>query len=251
MRVCAVSMIVTALCGGTFGQENSVAAAKTISINGRANDATGAGIGSGTVKLNVEHFTGNNPFASSKLDKDGKFMFPAVPRNKYVLIVEVPGFKVFRKTIDTGDGRDIDMGNLHIELGSIIDTIELSGVPKYPSKDLAQFVIDNLDVTSFPSSIGPRRVEGKTSFRDYGIVPLKVSESEAALEEKDGSWSFHITILSASPDGGVFVCFEDRGKYPARYHSQNALWLVRRDFNSKLKAQEIKVANSKCPAFAK
>jgi hypothetical protein len=73
--------------------------------------------------------------------------------------------------------------------------------PKYPTSGLAQFVIDNLDVTSFPSSVGPRRAKGKSSFQNYGIVPRKVSEANAELEEKDGNWSFHVAILRSFGDG--------------------------------------------------
>jgi hypothetical protein len=108
-------------------------------------------------------------------------------------------------------------------------------VSKYPKEKLAQFVIENLDVTSFPSSIGPRMSPGKTFFQDYGFVPRIVKDSEALLEEADGSWRFHIRVLDRT-DSGIFVCFEDQAANGGTYHTQDVLYLVRSDNKSPLKS---------------
>jgi hypothetical protein len=98
---------------------------------------------------------------------------------------------------------------------------------------VARFVVDTLDVTSFPSSIGPRRTAEKKSFRDYGISLHSITENEADLKESDDSWYFVITILRRT-DSGIFVCFEDRGVYLAHYYTKDVLLLTRRDTKSML-----------------
>jgi hypothetical protein len=70
------------------------------------------------------------------------------------------------------------------------------------------------------------------------------------LEQKDGSWWFRIAILKRT-DSGIFVCFEDRGVYPAHYHTQSVLLLVRPDSKSLLKAVETKATFKNCPVFEK
>jgi hypothetical protein len=251
-RVCAAVTIAAAVLSGIApGQVKSTAPGKTLLIIGRAIDASGASIPDGIVKLKLSDSIDITPFASTKTDRDGKFAFPAVPPNRYELRIEAPGFNVFRKAIDAEDGKDINTGNLYLEVWRSCFTVEVGGpVPKYPTRNLAQFVIDKLDLTSFPSSIGPRRAEGKASFQDYGAFPRKVSEDEADLALKDESWWYRIAILKRT-DSDIFACFEDRATYPARYHTQNVLWLLRPDSQSMLNAEISKIAFDDCPPFAR
>ncbi|MCI2243901.1 hypothetical protein L3067_04665 [Xanthomonas sp. PPL568] len=41
-----------------------------------------------------------------------------------------------------------------------------------PQAGITDAVIQHLDLTSFPNSVGPRRLPGKTTFADYGFVDV-------------------------------------------------------------------------------
>ena len=234
------------LIGVCFGQ---VDAAKTVSISGRVKaPATGEGIRDAQVTLTVP-----GRFASTArryTRRDGTFAFVAVPAQKYELEIRVPGFKLLRKEVDAGGGRDIETGDLYPELSKNPGDIVTETDPKYPARDVAQFVVDMLDVTSFPNSIGPRRAKGKATFRDYGVVPRRIAGNEAVLEESDGSWTFVITILKRT-DLGIGICFEHRGAYPAHYHTQEVLLLTRPDSKSMLTAAESDADFKECPVLKK
>jgi hypothetical protein len=131
----------------------------------------------------------------------------------------------------------------------IIATSVLAGEGEiYPKENLAQFVIERLDVTSFPSSLGPRRVTGKTSFEDYGIVPRRVEGLEAVVEEQNGGWIFRIKVLRRTASG-IFVCLEDRAGNGGTYHTQQVLWLTRSNSTSLLRGEESTASFKDCPPF--
>jgi hypothetical protein len=54
----------------------------------------------------------------------------------------------------------------------------------YPRDHVAQFVVDNLDVTSFPSSIGPRREKGKPRSRIMDYTPSKLPRGKRYWKKK-------------------------------------------------------------------
>ncbi len=120
----------------------------------------------------------------------------------------------------------------------------------YPKEHLAQCVTEKLDVTAFPSSIGPRRIKGKYTFKDYGFVTRKVTEKEAVLEEEDRSWRFRVGVLERT-DAGILICLEDQALNGGTYHTQSVLFLDRSDEHSLLKGHATKTAFKDCPAFAR
>lgn len=72
-------------------------------------------------------------------------------------------------------------------------------------------IIRNLDLTSFPNSVGPRRITGKTSFADYGFVRVEKTEDGANLEAEDKGWIMGFRVISAGPQS-LQLCFTDRGE---------------------------------------
>ncbi len=120
----------------------------------------------------------------------------------------------------------------------------------YPKEHLAQFVTEKLDLTAFPSSIGPRRTKGRYTYKDYGFVARKLTEKEAVLEEEDGSWRFRVSILERT-DAGIFICLEDQALNGGSYHTQSVLFLDRSDEQSLLKGHATKMTFKDCPAFAR
>ena len=82
----------------------------------------------------------------------------------------------------------------------------------WPDRDLAKFVFEHLDLTSFRNSTGPRRRPGQRFFKDLNVHPDRVSETEAASTQ--GEWLYSVRILRTydySGDGRteVLVCFSD------------------------------------------
>ncbi len=81
----------------------------------------------------------------------------------------------------------------------------------WPEKDLAKFVFEHLDLSSFRNSTGPRRRAGQRFFKDLGIHPSQVSATEATT---DGEWRYSVRILGKrdyNRDGveEVLICFSD------------------------------------------
>lgn len=134
----------------------------------------------------------------------------------------------------------------------VLSSVAASGqdTPLYPERGLAQFVVETLDVTSFPSSIGPRRTSGKTTFRDYNFLATKVDENRAVLEEPDGGWRFTLTILGQGKSG-ILICIEDQALNGGTYDTQSALSVARADARGLLKASMEKPQSKGCPEFAK
>lgn len=82
-------------------------------------------------------------------------------------------------------------------LAAFVDVSEVDGV------------IKNLDLTSFPNSVGPRRMPGKSTFADYGFVRVKKALAGAELIRDDESWLMSFRIISANTTS-LRLCFYDR-----------------------------------------
>src|SRR4051812_19473967 len=99
-----------------------------------------------------------------------------------------------------------------------------------PTKDVAKFVSEQLDVTSFRSSFGPRRAPGKHTFKDYGIEPSLLEP--AAVELKDGpDWWYRIDILERRDVNGdgfedLVLCFTDKA-VKGSYYTRKAILVTR------------------------
>lgn len=83
----------------------------------------------------------------------------------------------------------------------------------YPTENVGQFVVEKLDVTSFPSTIRPKPAKGKKTFGDYGYVTEKVDNKEAILKAPQGSSQIALSILEEN-QSGIYVCV--RGKAQGR-----------------------------------
>ncbi|RDE07305.1 pesticin immunity protein [Sphingomonas aracearum] len=73
-----------------------------------------------------------------------------------------------------------------------------------------QQVIRRLDLTSFPNSVGPRRLPGKATFADYGFVRIRKAGRGASLFREDESWMMRFDVISAGPRF-LRLCFRDKG----------------------------------------
>lgn len=79
-----------------------------------------------------------------------------------------------------------------------------------PQAGITDAVIQHLDLTSFPNSVGPRRLPGKTTFADYGFVDVTKTADGARLLQTDKGWMMRFEVLSADATS-VRLCFHDTG----------------------------------------
>lgn len=111
-------------------------------------------------------------------------------------------------------------------------------------------LIKNLDLTTFPNSVGPRRMSGKTTFADYGFVNVKKTSRGANLVRDDQGWMVGFTIVSSSP-GVLRVCFYDRGlakpgDVRAPSYNSTAALLVSKKPLGRWTAKQVAAGFSKC-----
>jgi hypothetical protein len=81
----------------------------------------------------------------------------------------------------------------------------------YPTENVGQFVVEKLDVRSFPPTIGPKAAKGKRTFGDYGYLAQKLDDQEAVLKAPQGSSQIAIHILEQS-QSGIYVCVRGRAQ---------------------------------------
>jgi hypothetical protein len=94
----------------------------------------------------------------------------------------------------------------------ILTALAVSGSAQAASPDVGTInaIIKNLNLTSFPNSVGPRRLPGRTSFADYGFVIVEKSANGASIFSKDKGWVMSFRVLSTGPRS-LQLCFHDRG----------------------------------------
>ena len=89
----------------------------------------------------------------------------------------------------------------------------------WPDRDLARFVFEHLDLSSFRNSTGPRRKTGQRTFKDLNISPTRVTDTEAA---SDDDWLYSIQVLGKRERDGiqeVMICFRDIAQNGGSYSS--------------------------------
>jgi len=110
----------------------------------------------------------------------------------------------------------------------------------------ASEVVRRLDVTSFPSSIGPRRRPGAWTFRDYGVTRLEPKGRDfITLYERDKSWVFTIEVLGPSYRGTI-VCMTDHALNGGSYYTQDPME-IEEGPGGLLRATDRTVTHPKCP----
>ena len=102
-----------------------------------------------------------------------------------------------------------------------------TGAPEaWPEQDLARFVFEHLDISSFRNSTGPRRGPGQRLFADLGVQLTRVTETQATSD--DGGWAYVVRILGKddyNKDGvdEVLICFHDIARDGGSYNTTQHL----------------------------
>ena len=118
----------------------------------------------------------------------------------------------------------------------------------YPTENVAQFVLERLDVTSLPSAFRPKKEKAKKTFADYGFSSQKVDENHAIIEAADGARRLVIKVLDQTSKG-IYVCFADPGQNGGEPKTQSVVLLKRKDPNALLKGRESFREFAACPVI--
>ncbi|MET7142743.1 pesticin immunity protein [Xanthomonas sp. PPL139] len=100
--------------------------------------------------------------------------------------------------------------NAGMLVGLVVFGVGAASPAAPPQAGITDAVIQHLDLTSFPNSVGPRRLPGKTTFADYGFVDVTKTADGARLLQTDKGWMMRFEVLSADATS-VRLCFHDTG----------------------------------------
>jgi hypothetical protein len=118
----------------------------------------------------------------------------------------------------------------------------------YPKEKLPEFLVEKLDVTTFPSRIRPKPEKGKKTFGDYGYTTRKVDEKEALVEAPHGGSEVTIRVLEQSASG-IYVCVDSQGQNTNNGRIQQVRLLMRKNANGLLKSKESWKEFDGCPVI--
>jgi hypothetical protein len=119
----------------------------------------------------------------------------------------------------------------------------------YPKEQIAQFVIEKLDVTSLPSAFRPKKEKGKKTFADYGFTAQSVAENEAVMQQTIGGMRKLAIKVLDQKSSGIYVCVAEPEPKGAETKTQSVVLLKRKDPNALLKGRESLREFSACPAI--
>jgi hypothetical protein len=118
----------------------------------------------------------------------------------------------------------------------------------YPTENVAQFVVEKLDVTSLPSAFRPKKEKAKKTFAEYGFTARKLDENDAIIEAAHGLSTLAIKVLDQTSKG-IYVCFADPSQNGGEPKTQSVVLLKRKDPNALLKGHESFREFAACPVI--
>ncbi len=95
---------------------------------------------------------------------------------------------------------------------------------RIPDKHLAKYVVEHLDLRTFPSSLSFKLSGSKSSFADYGIFPLLLNEKKAVLESSKHDWKYEIQVINHDHNN-VTICFHDLSESDNAFNYESILSL--------------------------
>jgi hypothetical protein len=116
----------------------------------------------------------------------------------------------------------------------------------YPKENVAEFVVEKLDVTTLPSTIRPKPEKRKKTLGDFGYVTRRLDDKEALVEATPGGPQINIRILEQKASG-IYVCVEGPGKNASSGQIQRVFLLKLKNANGLLKGRESWKEFDGCP----
>jgi hypothetical protein len=103
-------------------------------------------------------------------------------------------------------------------------TSSMQSAPEWPRQNVAKFIFDHIDLTTFRNSTGPRRKPGQRFFADLGIHAGNFTETRVVSDLPD--WTYVIQILGKHDYNGdgveeVAICFSDAAANGGNYRASH------------------------------
>ncbi|MGA2429667.1 MAG: hypothetical protein ABSH13_14310 [Candidatus Acidiferrum sp.] len=118
----------------------------------------------------------------------------------------------------------------------------------YPKENVAEFVVEKLDVTTLPSTIRPKPEKRKKTFGDYSYVTRRLDEKEALVEATPGGPQINIRILELETSG-IYVCVGGPAKNVSGGQIQRVFLLKMKNASGLLKGNESSKEFDGCPVI--
>jgi len=116
-----------------------------------------------------------------------------------------------------------------------------------PKDKVTKFVVENLDVTTLPAGIRPKRDHGKKTFSDYGYVATSLDENEAVVATPTGT-QINIKILEQK-SADIYVCVTGPDENASNGKIQRVFLLKVKNSGSLLKGRESWKEFDACPVL--
>jgi hypothetical protein len=118
----------------------------------------------------------------------------------------------------------------------------------YPKEKVAAFVVDNLDLTSLPSTIWPKKEKGKKTLADYGYTAQTIQDNEVIIEAPGSVRTLSIKVLDQRPSG-IYVCVAVSGQKGGEAKARSVVLLKRNNSNALLKGSFSWREFASCPVI--
>ena len=132
-------------------------------------------------------------------------------------------------------------------LASVPVAIAGNNVP-YPKENVAEFVVEKLDVTTLPPTIRPKPEKRKKTFGDYGYATRRLDEKEALVEATPGGSQINIRILEQTTSG-IYACVGGPAKSVGGGQIQRVFLLKMKNASGLLKGRESSKEFPGCPVI--
>ena len=116
-----------------------------------------------------------------------------------------------------------------------------------PKDKVTKFVVENLDVTTLPAGIRPKRDHGKKTFSDYGYVATSLDENQAVVATPTGT-QISIKILEQK-SSEIYVCVTGPDENASNGKIQRVFLLKVKNSGSLLKGRESWKEFDACPVL--
>jgi hypothetical protein len=134
-----------------------------------------------------------------------------------------------------------------IALACVQAAIAGNNVP-YPKENVAEFVIEKLDVTTLPPTIRPKPEKRKKTFADYGYVTRQLDAKEVLVEATPGGSQINIRILEQKTSG-IYACVGGPAKIVSGGQIQRVFLLKLKNASVLLKGRESSKEFPGCPVI--
>ncbi len=118
----------------------------------------------------------------------------------------------------------------------------------YPKENVAEFVVEKLDVTTLPSAIRPKPEKKTKTFSDYGYVTRQLDDKQVLVETTPGGSQINIRILEQKASG-IYVCVQGPGQNASSGQIQRVFLLKLKNANGLLKGRESWKEFDGCPVI--